>query len=204
MYKVFFKDRIVTLGDDISRPLINQKGLLYRYKNRKELKELILAFNGMQKVRKLHIIHDDISSLVTVFKSCFHCIDAGGGIVRNPKNEFLVIKRNGKWDLPKGKLEVDEDFETAALREVEEETGLKKLEISQFLLSTFHTYGLSGELVLKETRWYEMLYTGNKDPVLQKEEGITDSRWVQPGEETFLEKNTYKSIRKVMKLVGLL
>jgi 8-oxo-dGTP pyrophosphatase MutT (NUDIX family) len=51
------------------------------------------------------------------FKACFKVIEAGGGLVLNSKGEFLVIYRNGIWDLPKGKLEKGEDFQTAALRE---------------------------------------------------------------------------------------
>ena len=48
---------------------------------------------------------------------------AGGGLVFNAKKEILFIRRNGKWDLPKGKVEKDETYQAAALRETK-----KKLE----------------------------------------------------------------------------
>ena len=60
----------------------------------------------------------------------------------NESGEFLIIKRNGVWDLPKGKLEKGEDFETAALREVEEETGLEEMVAVTTLLSQ-HTILIS-------------------------------------------------------------
>ncbi len=44
-------------------------------------------------------------------------------------DEILMIFRRGKWDLPKGKLDKGESLEACALREVEEETGLKKNKI---------------------------------------------------------------------------
>jgi 8-oxo-dGTP diphosphatase len=58
-------------------------------------------------------------------------IKAAGGVVRRTADdgrlEFAVIYRPkyDDWTLPKGKLDPGETFEEAALREVEEETGLK-------------------------------------------------------------------------------
>ncbi len=77
-------------------------------------------------------------------------IEAGGGVVLNDRGEFLVILRNGIWDLPKGKLEKGEDFATAAMREVEEETGLHGLKMLDPLSSTYHTYNLKGKRILKK------------------------------------------------------
>ena len=51
----------------------------------------------------------------------------------NFKNEILLIFRNGVWDLPKGgKIEYNESYEDAALREVSEETGVKNLYLKIF------------------------------------------------------------------------
>ena len=203
MYKVFFKDRAVYFHEDSPGSFSGKKGLIYKYHNQAELKELVQAFHGMSGIRKLHIIHDDLEALTEAFTSCFTCINAGGGVVLNPEGEFLAIERNGVWDLPKGKLEEGEDFETAALREVEEETGLREIESLHLLVSTFHTYELAGELVLKETRWFEMRYHSKEKPVLQGEEGITSYRWVKPGKGGFIKKNSYKSILDVLKTRGL-
>ena len=204
MYKVFFNDRTVYFSDDFSRTVEKSKGLFYKFNNGPELQEVIDLFLSLKHIRKLYLSHKDLTSLVQEFKSCFTLIDAGGGLVFNPKGEFLAIKRNGIWDLPKGKLEKGEDFEMAALREVEEETGLKKLVMVQPIMSTYHTYQMGGQKVLKKTRWFEMHYPGKKDPVLEEKEGITKHRWVRPGEAGFFRKNSYGSILDVLKIKNLI
>ena len=60
---------------------------------------------------------------------------AAGGIVINRFNEVLLIYRRTMWDLPKGHIEKNETPETCALREVSEETGLKKLQITNCLVN---------------------------------------------------------------------
>jgi 8-oxo-dGTP diphosphatase len=52
---------------------------------------------------------------------------AAGGLVLRDGSEVAVVHRPryDDWSLPKGKLDEGEDFEQAALREVEEETGLR-------------------------------------------------------------------------------
>jgi 8-oxo-dGTP diphosphatase len=57
-------------------------------------------------------------------------VRAAGGVVRRdgPRGvEILLVHRPryDDWSLPKGKLDPDETFEAAALREVEEETGVR-------------------------------------------------------------------------------
>jgi len=155
-------------------------------------------------VEELHLSHPDLQELREAFTACFKYINAGGGVVLNDQGEFLAIKRNGVWDLPKGKMEKGEDFKTTALREVEEECGLGGLEIKDFLLSTFHTYPHKDKMVLKETRWFEMHWQGKGDPVLEEDEGITNFRWVKPGETGFIRKNSYASILDVLKIRSLL
>ena len=53
-------------------------------------------------------------------------IHAAGGVVRRGDRVLLVHRpKYDDWTLPKGKLDPGEGFEEAALREVEEETGLR-------------------------------------------------------------------------------
>ena len=174
------------------------------FQNQAELQKLLDNFSSNEQMKELYIVHPDIGLLSEAFKSCFECLRAGGGLVLNEKGEFLVIERNGVWDLPKGKMEKGEDFETTALREVREETGLRGLVPAGLLLSTFHTYPLRGRTILKETRWFEMLWKGAGNLQLQAEEGITAYRWVKPGETAFLQENTYASILDVLGLKKLL
>ena len=98
---------------------------------------------------------------------------AGGGKVKNTSDAILFIYRNGRWDLPKGKLESNESIENCALREVEEECGVTSLSIEHELETTYHIFKRKGQLILKITHWFEMRtgHTGTLQP--QAEEGIT-------------------------------
>ena len=204
MYKVFFNDRTVFFGDDFSRAFIRHKGLFYKYNNFPELNELVGLFDALHQIKNLYVLHDDIIMVFDEFKACFKVIEAGGGLVFNGRGEFLVIYRRGIWDLPKGKLEKGEDFQSAALREVGEETGLKGLQLVDPLMSTYHTYTLKGKRILKKTKWFEMKYDGSKDPVLQSAEDITDFRWVKPGKSGFIRENSYASVLDVLYMRDLL
>jgi len=198
MYKVFFNDRTVYFGDDFSRAFVKHNGLFYKYSSYLELNELIGFFDSLTRINKLYILHEDILMVFEEFKACFKVIEAGGGVVFNKQGEFLVIFRNGYWDLPKGKLESGENFQQGAEREVKEETGLAGIQLIEPLISTYHTYILKGEKILKKTKWFEMKYEKEADPVLQAKEGITDYRWVMPGKTGFIRENSYASILDVL------
>jgi 8-oxo-dGTP pyrophosphatase MutT (NUDIX family) len=106
-----------------------------------------------------------------------HLIEAAGGLVTNQNGDHLFIYRNDKWDLPKGKIEKKEKTKIAAVREVEEECGIKVNNSEYGICKTYHTYIYKGEVVLKKTYWFKMRYKGNAKLVPQLEEGITDVRW---------------------------
>ncbi|HKK62353.1 MAG TPA: NUDIX domain-containing protein [Bacteroidales bacterium] len=204
MYKVFFKDRAVFFGDDFSKVFGKNNGLFYKYNNLQELTELVHVFNLLNRIDKLFIIHNDIINVFEEFKACFTYVEAAGGLVLKDTGEFLIMKRDGYWDLPKGKLEQGEGTEEAALREVSEETGLNNLAIVRPVLSTYHTYEVSDDFILKKTKWYEMVFSGNEKPMPQTEENITDIKWVAPGETDFIRKKTYPSVLDVLYIRDLL
>jgi len=126
----------------------------------------------------------------------YRLIHAAGGVVFNERNEVLMIYRLSKWDFPKGKVEAGEQFDEAALREVEEETGLHEITLGEALPSTFHTYTLHGEPILKETHWYRMS-APSQELIPQTEEDITQALWV-PAEqvETHLQ-DSYATLREL-------
>lgn len=88
------------------------------------------------------------------FMSLFKVMNAAGGVVQKGE-KYLMIYRLGKWDFPKGKLEKKESFNEAAVREVEEETGLKVL-LGKKVCTTWHTYTFRKKRILKCTKWYAM------------------------------------------------
>jgi len=122
---------------------------------------------------------------------------AAGGVVENEKGEFLLIYRKKHWDLPKGKMDQDETLEACAVREVEEETGLKHVQIGVLIDTTIHHYEENGEQITKKTAWYRMKASSNNKLVPQTEEQIEDLKWVNPAElEPYLQ-NSYDNIRQV-------
>ncbi|HEY1024919.1 MAG TPA: NUDIX domain-containing protein [Sphingobacteriaceae bacterium] len=128
-------------------------------------------------------------------------IKAAGGVVRNEENMFLFIFRNGKWDLPKGKLDADEKPRKAAVREVEEECGIRISKLGDKLCNTYHVYQENGSLILKKTSWYKMVAEGQTSLIPQIEEGITDARWVATTDFGMIRSNTYPLIADVLTLI---
>ncbi len=125
-------------------------------------------------------------------------IKAAGGLVRNEEKRYLFIFRNGKWDLPKGKLDNGETAKVAAVREVEEECGIQINSLGEKICNTYHIYELNNERILKKTSWYQMLAFRQNKLIPQLEEGITDVRCLAPGEFMMIRQNTYPLIRDLL------
>ena len=196
MYKVFFKDRIIFLGDKSES--LNFEGMVYAWIEDEPLEGLILQFDEDESKEAICIVADDFGQLFEHFKSCFSYIEAAGGKVYNSKNQLLAIYRLEKWDLPKGKVEKGESVREAAVREVEEECGITDLEIKKELNSTFHTYWMKGKFMLKRTYWYEMSYVGSEKLVPQTEEDIQEVKWLSVDSLDEFKANTYASILEVI------
>ena len=197
MYKVFFNDRKLFLTDDFSKNFQVCYGLFYKYRNKKDLEELVGFYERLKRIDTLILFHYDIEELRDAFRSCFKVIDAAGGIVTNKEGQVLIIRRRDKWDLPKGKLDKGESYQFAAMREIKEECGLDKIKIVRPLLSTYHTYRLDDKHILKKTFWFELLYTGNGEPKPQLDEGITEIKWCSREELPEYLKDTYGTIQDV-------
>jgi 8-oxo-dGTP pyrophosphatase MutT (NUDIX family) len=204
MYKVFFNERIVLLTDDFIRNFQLKHGLFYKYRNVEDLKELLAFYWKLKRIDTLFIFHHDIEELRERFKSCFQEVYAAGGLVRNKEGKYLVMKRREKWDLPKGKVNRNETFEQAAIREVTEECGLHGLEITGPLLSTYHSYFLDEQIILKRTSWFEMVYMGHEEPVPEQDEDITEIHWMHRDDLRKITGNTYLAVLDVLKYNNLL
>ena len=122
-------------------------------------------------------------------------------MVLNDANQLLMIFRNSKWDLPKGKVEKNELSEDAAIREVEEETGVRNLTIEKNLPNTYHMYSLKEKYYLKKTFWYEMKTTDKSNLKPQFDEGILEVEWKNKEQAILAMQNTYDSLKQNLELI---
>ena len=132
------------------------------------------------------------------FSSKYTLVDAAGGVVYNQKDQLLMIFRHEKWDLPKGKIEINESKEEAACREVSEECGVQDLIITKELLPTYHIYSFSGIEFLKKTYWYSMRTNFQGTLLPQIEEGITKACWLDHNSVLDKMSNMYGNIKDLL------
>jgi len=200
MYKVFINNCPLFLaGIDAS---VNEipGTLLLRDDSGKTLDDILqLAHEGGSFFSQIYLLSEHPKKLFELLQSKCKLIDAAGGFVKNSRGELLMIFRNGKWDLPKGKLEKGETPEVAAVREVEEECGIGELTITKTLAPTFHTYILKERIVLKKTFWFEMFCADKRELIPQIEEGITEVKWMSQKDVARAMENTFLSIKDVVR-----
>ncbi|OCA79609.1 NUDIX hydrolase [Chryseobacterium contaminans] len=195
MYKVFVNEKKLLIS---KHPEALEKKLGYE-----SFTTLEIALDLLENtsVNELNVYGENIEEIWQEFQQLFRIIEAAGGLVINPEGEMLFIRRLGKWDLPKGKMEKGESREESAVREIEEETGLSDVELVQFINTTYHIYiERNGEKILKCTHWFEMNFDGEDTSKPQIEEGITEVAWkntAQIEEEVF--PSTFKNIKLIVK-----
>jgi 8-oxo-dGTP pyrophosphatase MutT (NUDIX family) len=188
-YKVFIEEKVIYFTNEEMLNLPKYEGL--EPESFQVLKESLLE-------SIYQFVSPNPKSALKYFFSNFKKIKAAGGIVKSG-NEQLFIKRNGKWDIPKGKREIGEKSHETAIREIQEECGLEgNLTIESKLMKTFHCYFLFDESVLKKTTWFVLNYEGSKIVKAQAEEGITEVVWLKKSQLKKVQNNTYFSVRDVL------
>nr|WP_314498083.1 NUDIX domain-containing protein [uncultured Chryseobacterium sp.] len=195
MYKVFVNEKKLLLSkqsEDLEKTL--------KYESFTTL-EIALDLIQNTSVKELNVYGEQIGEIWEEFKKLFRIIEAAGGIVNRSNGDILFIKRLGKWDLPKGKMEKGESREESAVREIEEETNLHNVELLDFINTTYHIYiERNGDRVLKYTHWFEMNFDGEDTSKPQQEEGITEVAWkntLQIENEVF--PGTFQNIKLIIK-----
>lgn len=164
---------------------------------KKMLKQYLDLLDKNREVRAVVIYHENVETLWADFQACFVVLEAAGGYVQNPRGELLVFYRRGSWDLPKGKIDDGETPAQAAIREVQEETGLVHIELGDFIAHTYHTYTLKGVRILKKTWWFRMK-TSDSHLVPQTEEDIEQIGWVEPKSWLANGPVVYPNIREII------
>jgi ADP-ribose pyrophosphatase YjhB (NUDIX family) len=196
--RIFFDNRFVELTDNDIKNTAISNDCVYVFEDRKSLSKRLSIFEKSDE-KCLCIVHSDKEELFDHVKRCFKYIEAAGGFVMHRDGRILMIKRLGKWDLPKGKAEKNEALQSTALREVMEECGLESTPvITGELAHTYHTYYKDGKHILKHTAWYVMLYEGNETLRPQFDEDITLAVWFPGNLLKVVSNNTYQSILQVL------
>jgi 8-oxo-dGTP pyrophosphatase MutT (NUDIX family) len=199
--KIYFNDKPLFLCDAIDEtiePFIHHDDAVFIDELNAHTIKTIIHEMQQPQVHAGVFLHPDLEELKKAFSKKFIVIQAAGGLVTNEQDEILLIFRRGKWDLPKGKLDEGETLEACAVREVEEETGLKNIELKTPNTITYHTYHEGSKFLLKESHWYNMKVSGEQKLVPQTEEDIHEIKWVKNKELYFCMKNAYPSVIDVL------
>jgi 8-oxo-dGTP pyrophosphatase MutT (NUDIX family) len=200
--KVYFNNKPLFLCDAIDKtiePFIHHDDAVFIDElNAHTIKTIIHEMQQTQ-VHAGVFLHPDLEKLKKAFIRKFTLIQAAGGLVTNEQDEILMIFRRGMWDLPKGKLDAGEKLEDCAVREVQEETGLRNIELLSPLNTTYHTYPEGSRLVLKESHWFAMKATGEQKLVPQTEEDIHEIKWITKTALGDYIKKSFPSVVDVLK-----
>lgn len=194
MQTVFFNQTAIYFTE-LNQP---EKAHTVFIRSKSDMHRFLDRFFNTKVENDISLAGTEIKQLHEFFISYFKIVKAAGGVVKNNNGQFLMIKRHGIWDLPKGKLAKKENPEECALREVSEETGVEGLELRGKLPPTWHVYFRNDKFVLKETHWYRMHTSFSKTLKPQLEEDISEAIWMHQKECTEALKTGYRSLRDIL------
>jgi len=201
--KIYFSDKPLFLCDSVDevlQPYIHHDDAIFIDELNTHTVNSMIHEMEQPEIHAGVFYHPSLDELKKAFFKKFTFIQAAGGLVTNEKKEILIIFRRGKWDLPKGKLDKGEKLEECAVREVEEETGLKKVKLISPLTITYHSYHEGARFILKESHWYNMKVSGEQKLVPQTTEDIHEIKWVKADSLNPYLKNSYPAIADVLTL----
>ena len=194
MYRLFCNNRTLTANNFCENLLsVDNKCV----KNFGDLVSKIRQWLDDETIANLDLGDVDDEALACAIKTIYRQAPAAGGVVIID-NQFVAIERNGIPDLPKGHIEKGESPEVAAIREVEEETGITDLEIIKELPATWHCYLLNNQWTIKKTSWYLMKTNSGMKNIPQTEEGISKVYLVDKTGLKDFEEKTFASLRTLV------
>ena len=199
MLNIYFKKRILSICSPEEVPAIADERFLLRPDSEFDLSKI--PFMMEDNLSFQHLVVEipsgmSLEEFMDKMLSGVKRINAGGGLVCDKDGNYLMIYRNGTWDLPKGMQEDGEDIAVTAVREVAEESGVEAEE-EELLLVTRHAYRMYGSLNVKTIWWYRMRAKENASICPQTEEGIEKCEWVTPEDLDYRLANTYPSVQDV-------
>lgn len=201
MYKIYINGTplcLVSSEDVKSYGPSSEKKIVLRYAGKKKfLVNIVHQLETSDRFDAIVVFDTDVEQMWGDFQKIYKLISAAGGVVYNTEGKVLMIHRRGSWDLPKGKIDAGETPEQAAVREVQEETGLQQVTLGPHLMDTLHTYEMKGNRILKTTHWYKMQTTDHQ-LIPQTEEDIEQAIWADLDEFLAKPKEVYGSILDVL------
>jgi len=183
-----------------SEPVTKAKLINHVWVSEASLMDLDLILDLINSKVPMHLLSlaitvKDYDATKNYLKKKFKVVKAAGGLVLK-KDKVLMIYRMKKWDLPKGKKESGERSKNTAVREVEEECNIE-VKIGKKICTTWHTYTMNKNSMIKKTRWFlmELVDDSRSRPAI--EEDIEELRWMTQKEVYHALENSYRSIRFV-------
>ena len=158
----------------------------------------------MKRPKPIKGFRQFVSNRHPVIKEVVHETTSGGIVFRRSKDknalEILLIQdAKNRWTIPKGHVEPEEDPKDTAKREIQEETGLKEMNVLTYLGKVNFRYRRAQTLVLMTMHIYLVQAKGDTN-TLAPEDWLNDIRWFKVPEA--IDKIEYEDIGKQM-LVGL-
>lgn len=198
MYRIYINEAVLIIAESIPNPAKEYQQIEFEHFDFLHFYRRVVSEN---RVSHYFILTKDVDQVFKRIKISLRVIEAAGGLVKNEEGHYLFIFRRGKWDLPKGKIEIGENVKDAAVREVEEECGIKVKQIGRIICKTYHVYELYDELIFKQTTWYHMCAMNQTNLIPQTEEGITDVCWLSVKDMNLVKQNIYPSIQEVIPVI---
>ncbi|MBT3690249.1 transcription antitermination factor NusB [bacterium] len=123
---------------------------------------------------------------------------AGGVVYRKEGDDYkfvMIYDAYDKWTFPKGHIEENEDQEKAAVREVSEEVGVKKLDNKGYLGSIDIKVNEPNKRAVPKTVHYYLFETTDIDLKIPDEPGVQDVKWLDM--EQLLETIGYENAKEI-------
>ena len=124
MHRIYLENRCMIICSPQEQALSDPNSVELHLGENPDITSLVTMFETSDTLARIYIPTEDIEETYRQFCSRFKEVNAAGGLVSNRREDVLLIRRNGLWDLPKGHQEAGEDIKVTALREVREETGV--------------------------------------------------------------------------------